>query len=106
MANLALRMAIEMREQMRAWNEGELHYCCLLIGGRGDSKVGRDPKTVAAYLRLQSASAFRDGEHVLSAALATAATAINCDARNDHAPDWKAAEKIMLSISGNNPPAG
>jgi len=98
MTKLAKAMADQMRDDMRAWKEGELHYCCLLIGGKGDDKVGHDPKTVATYLRLQSACAFRDGEYVLSAALATAATAINCDARNNHAPDWKAAEKIMLSI--------
>jgi hypothetical protein len=98
MAKLAKAMADQMREDARAWKDGELHYCCLLIGSRGNDSVGRDPKTVATYLRMQSAAAFRDGEFVLSAALATAATAINCDARNNHEPNWKAAEKVMLSI--------
>jgi hypothetical protein len=98
MTKLSTAIADQMREDARAWKEGELHYCCLLIGSRGNRQVGFDPKNVASYLRLQSAAAFRDGEFILSATLATAATVINCDARNNHAPDWKAAEKIMLSI--------
>jgi hypothetical protein len=79
------------------WNEGELGYCCKLIGDRGNDSVGRDPKTVATYLRLQAASAFRDGEIEISARLGAAATAINEDARNNHAPDWKRAESAMLA---------
>lgn len=98
MAKLSKAIADQMREDARAWKEGELHYCCLLVGSRGNDDVTRDPKNIASYLRLQSASAFRDGEFILSAALATAATAINCDARNNHVPDWKAAEKALLTI--------
>lgn len=79
------------------WNEGELGYCCKLIGDRGNDSVGRDPKSIATYLRLQAASAFRDGEIEISTRLGTAATAINEDARNDHAPDWKRAELAMLA---------
>jgi len=98
MSKLSKMLADAMRENARTWKEGELHYCCLLVGSRGDDKVGREPKNVAAYLRLQSASAFRDGEFLVSAAMATAATAINCDARNNHTPDWSAAEKALLVI--------
>lgn len=77
------------------WRDGEYAYCANLVALRGDEKVGRDPKTIASYLRLQAASAFVDREYEISARLGTAATAINADARNDHMPDWMRAERAM-----------
>lgn len=77
------------------WKDGELGYLHCLIAQRGDDSVTRDPKTIAAYLRIQASQAFRDGFYVLAAAIGEAATAINCDARNNHEPDWKRAEKAI-----------
>jgi hypothetical protein len=65
------------------------------VARRGDSNVGTDPKTIAHYLRLQASQAFGDGEQELCARLSVAATVINCDARNNHAPDWNRALKIL-----------
>ncbi len=70
-------------------------YCVGLVTGKGNTNIGRDPKDVAAYLRLQSACAFRDLEFEIAARLATAATAINCDARNNHEPDWTYARRCL-----------
>lgn len=77
------------------WNDGEFNYCARLIAMHGNSSVGRDPKTVATYLRLQASSAFRDGEYELAARLSAAATCINEDARNNHEPRWNDAIDIM-----------
>lgn len=77
------------------WNDGELGYLICLISQRGDDNVTRDPKTIAAYLRLQASSAFYDGRLTLSACIGAAATAINADARNDHAPDWARAREAL-----------
>ncbi len=79
------------------WKEGELHYCCLLVASKGNADVGRDPKSVATYLRLQASAACRDREYEISARLGSAATAINEDARNNHAPDWTRAEAILIA---------
>jgi hypothetical protein len=73
------------------WKDYELGYCYSLIANHGDNNVGRDPKTIATYLRLQASSAFRDGEYEIAARLGAAATAINEDARNNHAPAWERA---------------
>lgn len=77
------------------WREGEYDYCANLVALRGDDNVGRDPKNIASYLRLQAASAFADREYEISARLGTAATAISADARNDHVPDWMRAERAV-----------
>jgi hypothetical protein len=76
----------------------ELEFCLKLIANEGDAKVGYDPKTIAAYLRLQASSAFRAKDYKSSACLGAAATAINEDARNDHAPDWHRAQIYMARI--------
>lgn len=93
------------------WKDGEFTYCIGIVARRGDDNVSQDPKTIASYLRLQASSAFRDamsaeGEGVggslragverstlleIAARLGEAATAVNCDARNGHAPDWRRA---------------
>jgi hypothetical protein len=44
-----------------AWKDYEFGYCLNLIRTQGNADVGRDPKTIASYLRLQASSAFRDG---------------------------------------------
>jgi hypothetical protein len=77
------------------WRNGKFIYCAFLVASHGNDNVGHDPKTIATYLRLQASQAFRDGEHEISARLGAAATAINEDARNNHAPDWTRAEAIM-----------
>jgi hypothetical protein len=76
---------------MKTWKDGEFEYCQELIADRGNANVSHDHKTIATYLRLQAASAFGDGEFEIAARLGDAATAINCDARNNHAPDWNRA---------------
>jgi hypothetical protein len=73
------------------WKDGEYVYCIDLVHCQGNDDVSRDPKTVAQYLRLQASAAFRDGEYEIAARLGAAATCINCDARNNHAPDWTRA---------------
>jgi hypothetical protein len=80
----------------RTWKDREFEYCALLVQARGDDSVGRDPKDIAQYLRLQAANAFRDNEFELSAHLCAAATAINEDARNNHEPDWELAYTILF----------
>jgi hypothetical protein len=77
----------------------DLAYCCKLVASHGDDNVGRDPKDIATYLRIISTTAYREGEYELSARLATAATAINEDARNNHMPDWTRAEQILKGQS-------
>ena len=83
------------------WRDGEMRYLRNVIANQGDDNVTRDPKTIAAYFRLQASSAFRDGHYKLSACIGAAATAINSDARNDHAPDWQTARAyLMLAYVG------
>lgn len=77
------------------WKDGELGYLVCVVAQRGDDNVTRDPKTIAAYFRLQASQAFREELYTLAACIGAAATAINCDARNDHAPDWKRAELAL-----------
>lgn len=77
------------------WNEGELDYCIALVQAHGDHKVGKCPKTIATYLRLQAAQAFRDQEYEISSRLGMAATCINEDARNDHRPGWHEARSAL-----------
>lgn len=72
-----------------------LEFCLKIIANEGDAKVGYDPKTIATYLRLQAATAFRVEDYKTSACLGAAAMAINEDARNDHTPDWKRAHIYM-----------
>jgi hypothetical protein len=85
-----------------AWKAYEFSYCYSLVERRGDDKVGRDPKTIATYLRLQASSAFSDDEFEISARLSTAATAINEDARNSHTPNWQRAEDILTDVLKGN----
>ena len=80
---------------MNKWKSDELGYCRHLAANHGDNNVGRGPKEIATYLRLQASDAFRDGEYEISARLGTAATCINEDARNNHAPDWTRAVEIL-----------
>lgn len=80
---------------MNDWNDNELDYCTELVRHRGDHKVGTDPKTVATYLRLMAAQAFRDQEWEISSRLGMAATCINEDARNNHEPHWDEAWKAL-----------
>ncbi|MDE2103796.1 MAG: hypothetical protein KGL39_41545 [Patescibacteria group bacterium] len=77
------------------WKDGEFAYCRELILSRGDDNVGHDPKSIATYLRLQASAAFRDGEMEIAARLGQAATCVNEDARNNHAPDWRRAEHAL-----------
>jgi hypothetical protein len=77
------------------WKDGELIYCCRLVERRGDDNVGYEPATIAAYLRLQAASAYRDGEYEIAARLGEAATAVNADARCNHAPNWERALRVF-----------
>jgi hypothetical protein len=79
----------------RNWKDGELNYCAVLVENCGNDSVGRDPKTIATYLRLQAACAFDDGEFEIAARLGAAATAINEDARNNHKPNWGRALNIL-----------
>jgi hypothetical protein len=81
-----------------SWKDGEYRYCRDLVGSRGDSNVGSDPKTIATYLRLQASSALRDGEYEISARLGVAATAINEDARNNHTPAWQRACDVLDGV--------
>ena len=85
---------------MANWKDGECGYCYHLALCNGDAKVGRDPKTIATYLRLQASQAFRDGEYERSARLGAAATCINEDARNNHAPNWILASEILSPYLG------
>ena len=78
-----------------AWNDGEWGYLCCLVAQHGDNNVGHDPKTVAAYLRLQASSAFQAKRYTLAACIGAAATAINCDARNSHTPHWEKARRNL-----------
>lgn len=80
-----------------SWKDGEYGYCRCMVRQHGDDHVSRDPKTVAAYLRLQASAAFRDREYEIAARLGAAATAVNEDARNNHAPDWSRASEILAS---------
>lgn len=77
------------------WKDGELSYLCSLVENGGDDNVGRDPKTIATYLRLQASDAYRAGLLELASHIFMAATAINEDARNNHAPDWARAIDIL-----------
>ena len=76
-----------------AWKDHEFRYCRDLVRTRGT-----DPKTIASYLRLQAASAYRDGEHEISAALGYAATCLNEDARNNHTPRFEDAIAALDSV--------
>lgn len=82
---------------MTTWKSGEVVYCANLVLAHGDSNVGHDPKTIATYLRLQASQAFRDGQWEIAARLGAAATAVNEDARNNHAPDWNRAASYLAS---------
>ena len=84
-----------MTDNMHAWKSDEYGYCARLVAFKGDRNVGKAPCTIAAYLRLQASQAYRDGEYELSARLGYAATCINEDARNAHAPDWARAEEAL-----------
>ncbi len=78
------------------WNSNEFTYCAGLVQHHGDDCVGRDPKTIATYLRLQAAVAYQSHEYELSSRLGAAATCINEDARNSHDPRWDAAFGCFL----------
>lgn len=82
------------------WNKGECGYCYRVVLMEGNPSIGRDPKTIATYLRLQASSAFRDGEYERSARLGAAATCVNEDARNSHNPDWRRASEILSPYLG------
>lgn len=85
----------DMDHAFTAWRGNEFGYCRRLVNHRGDDRVGRDPKTIATYLRVTSSQAYDDGEYEISARLAKAAICINEDARNNHAPNWTYAEKAV-----------
>jgi hypothetical protein len=78
------------------FDRDQLDFCLKLVTNEGDAKVGYDPRTIATYLRLQASSAFRAKDYKTSACLGAAATAINEDARNNHAPDWKRAQIYIV----------
>jgi hypothetical protein len=97
------------------WKQNEYGYCCVLVCSRGNDSVGRDPKTVATYLRLQASDAFRTADQIdgsqpavwdeatlyeMAARLGAAATAINEDARNNYAPDWRRALAVLDVLDG------
>ena len=87
-------------DKVARWHGGEFSYLCHLIDKRGDDSVGRDPKTVAQYLRMQASNAFRQGHYKLAACIGDAASCINCDARNNHAPDWtRANASLQLAVT-------
>lgn len=79
-----------------AWDDGEFAYCCELVHTHGNANVGYDAKSIAAYLRMQASSAFGFKSFEIAARLGAAASAINSDARVDHAPDWKRASRALL----------
>mgnify|MGYP001568525459 CR=1 FL=1 len=83
------------RDRAIRWKEGKLGYLQCLISQQGDRNVGTDPKSIACYLRLQAAQAYRDGLFELSAHISAAAFAINQDARTSHMPDWTYAKKPL-----------
>ena len=83
---------------MAHFDRDEMTYCANLVSTKGDRNVGLDPKTIATYLRLQASIAFNAGEYECSARLGEAATALNCDARNNHAPNWARAESVLARI--------
>ena len=80
---------------MAHFDRDEMTYCANLVSTKGDRNVVRYPLTVASYLRLQASIAFKAGEYECSARLGEAATALNCDARNKHAPNWTHAESVL-----------
>ena len=82
---------------MKKWKDGECAFCYRMVDTNG-SQVSDDPKTVATYLRVQAFDAFRAEEYEISAALGVAATCINEDARNNHAPRWKEAVRILKTV--------
>lgn len=82
-----------------AWKDHEYRYCRQVVREHGDDNVTHDPKTIASYLRLQAADAFRAGEYAISARLGYAATCINEDARNDHPPRWNDAIEVLDGLS-------
>jgi hypothetical protein len=82
----------------RHWKDNEFGYCVGVVTDKGNNKVSRDPKTVATYLRVQAAGAFRDREFEISARLGAAATAINEDARNNHEPNWAYAFDCLTQL--------
>jgi len=73
----------------------EYKYCVALVESRGDALVGKDPKSIATYLRLQAATYFRIEQWETAARLGRAATFINEDARNSHEPHWNFALKVL-----------
>lgn len=81
-----------------AWKDNELEYCRQAAITHGNASLTHDPKTVAAYFRLQASAAYRDGEWKIAARLGAAATAINEDARNNHVPDWNLAAAILTEV--------
>jgi hypothetical protein len=83
------------QHDMHAWKDDEYGYCAELVAFKGNDNIGRNPRVIAQYLRLQASSAFRDGEYELSARLGTAATAISESADNNHAPNWLWAEEVV-----------
>lgn len=79
-----------------SWKDGEYRYCAKMVLAHGDDSVTHEPKTIATYLRLQAAHAFREGHYEISARLGAAATCINEDARNNHPPRWEDATDILI----------
>jgi hypothetical protein len=58
------------------WKDGELVYCLQLVVDGGNNDVGRSPENVISYLKLQAASATRDGEAATASLLYFLATAV------------------------------
>ena len=84
-----------MTDNMHAWKNDEYGYCARLVASKGNKNVGKEPSSIAYYLRLQASHAYSDGEYELSARLGYAATCINEDAHNTHTPDWTRAEEAL-----------
>ncbi len=70
----------------REWKDGEAGYCLGLVRSRGNGSVPRG--AVESYLKVQVASASRDGAHTIAADLARAAFYIGQD-------KWSEAERVL-----------
>lgn len=74
---------------LNLWKDGEYTYCVGLVRDKGNREVGYDSKLVASYLRLQSASAMKDGQYEIEERLKIAAAFLN------EPVDWEAALRVL-----------
>jgi hypothetical protein len=82
--------------EAREWKDGEVGYCLGLVRSCGNQSVPR--RAVESYLKVQVASATRDGAHAIAADLARAAFYIGQD-------NWDAAERVLSEACPDSEPA-